>query len=423
MSARQRVLDDLAFALGIALGALVLFASGYLDRSPELVQHNDFSGFWAGPRAFLIGKDPYDPTTWRGTAIALGTQTPDTPVYGYFGWALVLLLPLAGLPLDLASALWTFGAVALAVVAVRALLRAFVPGLPIAHTLVGLTLLASQPARLTVLLGQWGFVLVAASAAIVVWLRAGRTVPPALASVALLAKPHLFMLGAPALAVWSWRRHGTRLFAPLAAGACAAVVLASVVLVPQWPRAWLTQMPSHRVFDPPQTTTIATVLYGVVGAAGPWIALGFILACAAAALRFHPDGDAWLAVWLALSSVASVYEWSYDHLVLIVPLAIATGVVARTSRRRAIGVVVAGSSILLIVSTLLAVIAARRDQESYSAIVPVLIFLLVTLSLWPARRRVDRAAVHSGGRDVDAEMRALSQERPARDDVTHERGL
>ena len=381
---RRGVSDDLAFALGIGFGTLVLLASGYVDRSSSAVLHNDFARFWSGPHAFLAGKDPFDAANWPATSLAFGNP-PDAPIFHYPGWAVVLLLPFGALPVEVASAVWTFGSLALAVLALRALLRVYTPGLPIAHTLAGLSLLASQPARLTVLEGQWGCVLVAATAAIVVWARAGRTWLPALASVALLGKPHLFTLAVPAVVVWSWANR-RRWFVAAAAAACLAVIGASVVLMPDWPGAWLRDMPARRLFDPPQTTTLSVVLYGVVGALGPWLAVALLVACAALALGFAPSSDEWLAAWLSLSPMAALYTWSYDHLVLIVPLVIAIGAAARRSTRTAVFLAVAGSLVFVVGTTLLAIVAALRDQESYNALIPLLLFALIVVVLWPWRR-------------------------------------
>lgn len=396
--ARARAIaDGAAYAIGVGFGALVLVASGYLDRSAGAVLHNDFARFWSGPHAFLAGRDPFDAASWTATSLALGNP-PDAPIYHYPGWAVVLLLPIGALPVDVASALWTFGSLALAIVAIRALLRAYVPGLPLVHTLAGMSLLASQPARLTVLEGQWGFLLVAVCAAIVLWLRSGRDVLAALASVVLLGKPHLFTLAVPGVAVWSWANRRVR-FVTLAALAWLLVIAASVALMPDWPGAWLRDMPSRRLFDPPQTTTLAVVLYGIFGSFGPWLAVGVVIVCALVTLRFERGGDAWLAAWLALSPLAALYIWSYDHLVLVVPLVIACGVAARESRRRAIALAVAGSLLFVVGTTLLAIVAAVRDQESYSAVVPLALFALIVVALRPASRptRAPIAAPGYGG--------------------------
>lgn len=383
--ARTRRMDLLAYLVGLAFGLGIVVASGYADWSAEAIGRSDFAKFWAGPRALLMGMDPFDAQTWPATAARLGETAVNWPDYGYFGWTIVLLLPFALLPLGVAFVLWTIGGIIVAAVGVAALLRRSLPGHPIAHTLIGMTLVASQPARLTVLLGQWGFVLCAAVAAVIVATRGGRSTLPGIAAMVLLAKPQLFVLAAPAIAVWAWRIGRRRAIAvALVAGGTLAAF--SIALLPQWPGAWLRDIPSRALSAEPQTTTIASVLYGIAGPPGTWLALAVIVICAALALRFDSRGDAWLAVWLPLSLVAAPYVWSYDQTLLVIPLVLGSGAAARRSRRRATGVIIAGALTLLVVSTALAVVAARRHLESYSAIIPLLVFALLIAALWPMRR-------------------------------------
>ncbi len=383
--ARTRRLDLLAYVVGLAFGLSILVASGYADWSAEAIGRSDFAKFWAGPRAVLLGLDPFDARTWQATAVQLGATAVNWPNYGYFGWTIILLFPFALVPLEVAFPLWTIGGLAAAAFAIGTLLRRSLPGHPVAHTLIGMTLFASQPARLTVLLGQWGFVLCAALAAIIVWTRGDRPARAGIAAIALLAKPQLFLLAAPALALWAWRSGQRRAIAvALTAGGTLAAL--SVALLPQWPAAWLRDIPSRALSAEPQTTTLASALYGIVGQPGTWLALAVIGGCAVAALRFDPRGDAWLAAWLPLSLIAAPYVWSYDQTVLVIPLVLGGGVVAHRSRRLATGVIVTGTVTLLVVSTALAVVAARRNLESYSAFIPLLVFAVLVAALWPVRR-------------------------------------
>jgi Glycosyltransferase family 87 len=384
---RTQRLDLLAYLFGLGLGLILLIMSGYADWSADAIGRSDFAKFWAGPRALLIHLDPYDARTWHDTAAELGATAVNWPDYGYFGWTIVLLLPFALLPLAVAFGVWTIGGLAVAALGIHALVHRSLPGNPIAQTLVGMTLVASQPARLTVLLGQWGFVLCAALAATVVWTRAGRSRRAGIASLALLAKPQLFVLAAPALALWAWQTGRRRTVAVALAGGGVLIGL-SIVLMPRWPAAWLRDIPSRALSIEPQTTTLTSVLYGLVGQPGTWLALAIIAGCALVALAFDPRGDAWLAAWLPLSLVAAPYVWSYDQTLLVVPLVLGAGVVARRSRRGATGVTASGAFILLVLSTALAVVAARRNLESYSAIIPVLVFALLVIAMWPSRRTV-----------------------------------
>jgi len=182
--------DDLAYAAGVAFGVVLLVMSGYADRSPEIVMHNDFAVLWGGSRTILDGGTPYDPAAFVATTARYGTERPPIyNVYTYPGWVAVALIPLALLPVPVASAIWTIGGALAAVAALRLLLRRYCSGVPVIHTLAGLTLFASQPGRLTVLLGQWGFVLLAASAAAVALLSAGRAGRAGASASVFIAKP------------------------------------------------------------------------------------------------------------------------------------------------------------------------------------------------------------------------------------------
>src|SRR5205814_10308122 len=134
----------------------------------------DVGGIWAGSRAIVDGRDPYDPLTWRAVAATYGTQAPDTDVYGYPRWVALALVPLALLPVATAAAIWLWGGVALAVLAVRALLRDTLPGAAPAHAVVGGTLFVAQPGYQSIVNGQWTYFLIAASCAVLVLLRSAR---------------------------------------------------------------------------------------------------------------------------------------------------------------------------------------------------------------------------------------------------------
>ena len=388
--------DGVAYAFGVALGAVILIASGYADRSADTVMHNDFAGFWAASRTILDGGTPYDLPSLLATSVRYGTQHP--LIEGYPGWVAIAFIPFALLPVPVASAMWTLGGIGAAIVALRLLLRRWCPGVPAIHTLAGLTLLASQPARLTVLLGQWGFVLFAATATAAVWPASGRASRAGLSATGFLAKPQLFVGAAVGLAVAAVARGYGRRFLGAALGLTALIIAASLIVLPGWPAQWRASVPSVMLPDPPQTTTTFTLLYGLVGPSGIAIAIGVIAVATILALSFSPDNDAWLAMWLALSPVAAVYSWSYDHVLLTVTLVIATGVALKRSRRVAVFAAVAWALLLAVGTTALAVVAARRDSESYSAVIPLIVFVLVTLLVWPERRfRFRRARATAAG--------------------------
>lgn len=410
----SRRIDDLAYVVGLAIGAAVLLSSGFLDLSLSAIQQGDFVKFWAGPRALLMGEDPFDSSTWHDTAVRLGALRVDWPVYGYFGWATLLVLPFALLPLESAAAVWTIGGAALAAIAIRALLRAYLPGMPLAHTLVGIALLASHPSRLSFILGQWSFLLVASLAATILLTRAGREVPAALVSVVMLAKPQLFVLTGPAVATWAWLS-GHRRFVVAAAIATAGLVLASVLVMPSWPGVWIREMPSATLFNPPRTTTPAAVLYELFGPPGTWLALGAMVLAAIVAFRFDPRSDQWLALWSCLSLAVAPYTWSYDQVLLLVPSVIGAGAIARRSRRAANALIAAATLTLLVLATLLGVVAAARNRESYSAVTPVIVFAILAGFLWMNRGQHASSSLAAGSAPGFAHLELDRKEKQRRE--------
>lgn len=112
---------DVALGIGLARGALALFAFGIVEYRNSILSTSDFSAFWAGPRAIVLGIDPYDPSIWVRTAVDLGTKPPYRDVYAYPPWVAIALLPFGLLSLELATDAWTALGLISAVIALRAL--------------------------------------------------------------------------------------------------------------------------------------------------------------------------------------------------------------------------------------------------------------------------------------------------------------
>jgi hypothetical protein len=365
---------------------VLLVWSGYLDRSAGVVRGNDFASFWVGARAIVEGHDPFRVDDWPALATALGGWA-DTPVFGYPGWVAVVLVPLAVLPLEVASAFWTFGGFALAALAVRALVRAWTPDLPLVQTIAGFTLFGSQTARTAAILGQWSFVLVAVLSVVTVLLRR-RPIAAGIVSAALLAKPHLFVLTYPALLLRARKLEHAPSFAGAALVTAAGLTLVSLVVLPSWPLAWLGMSASHRLFDPPQTTTIPALLSGVLGSSGMALLVVSGIAAMALGALFRPDSAAGLGMWVALSLLVAPYQWSYDQLLLLPAIVLVTSGIRAVSRRRAVLTAAAASAILLVLGTALAALAARSGTETLSGVLPALTLVVLAIGAWPVRQPI-----------------------------------
>jgi len=375
---------DAAFLIAILAGVLFIALLGPLGRRLEMVHANDFSGFWSGPRTVLVGGDPWDPTSYVDTAVELGTKKPDANVYDYMPWVLFALLPLAALPLEVAGWIWMILSMTLAVIALRALLRAFVPGRPLIHGALGLALFVGQPGFHAVVLGQWALLLMSASAAVVLAVRAGHTRRAAFAALAFLAKPQIFVWTALGLAIAAVFDVRYRRFVRYALVLGGAVVVCTWLAFPEWFPAWLADIPPRRTG---RSAVLLSAFGQVLGTPGRVLAVAVILGGVALASRFVPGSDAWLAVWLALSSAGAIYSWSYDQVLLFVPLTIACGVLAAAGRERAMRTLALGGAVtLLIVSLAFYAIGVARHDETFSVAIPVAFFIAIVWSLWPYRR-------------------------------------
>ena len=384
-----RVASEIPFLIGIAFGLAVMALFGFFAVHDRNLPVNDFSYMWAGGHTVLDGRDPYDGVSFPAESRRFGTAPPHETVFAYPPWVALALAPLAALPLWIASGAFTFGGMLLAALALRALLRALVPQVAVAHTLAGAALFASQPGIAAMEAGQWGFFVTAVLAATVLALTRG-SARGAFASVGLLVKPQLALFAIWAIVRAALARLGRRPALALAA-ALAAVIVGGTIVFPSWPEAYRGTFVAQRLgYQPP--TTPAQALFDLVGAPGLWIAAAALFAAVIAGLAFDARGDAWLAVWCAISAAFPVYSWSYDQVTLVVPLVVAVAVVARRSRGAALALAGVGFTFLLLVPTLLYEIADRRQNESFSAFVPLTVLVLVLVSLWPQRRAVPEAS-------------------------------
>ena len=382
MSPQRRA--DLAYVAAILIGVAFIALLGPLGRRLEMVHFNDFSGIWSGPASVLVGVDPWDPNRYGPTAVALGTKTPDALVDDYMPWEVVALLPLGLLPLEAAAWVWMIASMALSALALRALLREFLPGRAGVHGALGLALFAGQPGFHTIVLGQWALLLMSAVAAIVLAVRAGHARRAGFAALALLAKPQLFVWTALGLGIPAFFDARYRRFVAFAVVIAGALVASAWLAFPDWFPAWMSDIPARRTG---RSAVLLSAFGQLLGTPGRLLAVAVIAAGLVFASRFAPGSDPWLAIWLALSSAGAIYSWSYDQVLLFVPLVIASGVLAAAGRERAARrLAIGGALTFLLVSPVFYAIGVYRHDETFSIAVPVALFVAIAWSLWPYRR-------------------------------------
>ena len=366
------------------MGMLLLATFGFLDIWENGIYGSDFSEIWAGPYVFVNGANPYDPKVWTAAIDALGVQHAGLPVFNYPGWIPLILAPFGALPLDIAARLWLgstlfVGAVGLFVLLDQILGRR----LPLAFTLFGFALVASEPGIVTFYSGQWDFLIVGLLSFMVLFLRRRMyAVSGAFASI-MIAKPQLFLVAVPGLFRIALRRGGRRfIIAFLAITAVASV--ASTIAFPTWWDFYL-DVPAQKAGDL-RAAALPNGLRDIFGPAGLVAGVILDMLLVAIALRFTPRGSSAVPVWIAASLVMAPYIFVYDHVIMIVPLALATAVVAERGRVHALLVASLGFGLLVAGATLVhAFPGVAFGSLAVNGLVLYALAVLVVAAMWPWR--------------------------------------
>ena len=372
----------------------MLWQFGFLEVWRSNVFGGDFSQFWAGARVFVTGGDPYDPVTWPGRVRELGGQDAVTPVLVYPPWVLFVIAPLGLLELELAATIWIAATLVFAAAGLSLLLVQTAPRLPLAHTTIAFALVGSQPGIVAFYSGQWSFFLVGTLALLSVFLRRRRQSLAALCGVAMLIKPQLFLLAGPTLLRIAIVRRQRRLIAGLVLLAAVAAV-ASAILFPRWWEPW-SSVAAGRGGNI-RAASLPNAMRDVFGDPGLVAAIALVAGLIGLAFAFSPASDAAWPVWLTVSVNAAPYVFVYDQVILLVPLALAAGILARDRPGRSLLVTSLGVGALVVGGTLLHAFPGVEHQTlSYNGVVQFAVSLLLIAALWPYRRAA--AGAPSGAR-------------------------
>jgi hypothetical protein len=374
-----------AYVAGLALGALVLMFAGAISL-PPLAAHGDFAEQWAAARMVLEGGHPYDPVTWRAGAARLAGRASDAIVFVYPPYVTLALVPLAALPLPIAATLWVGATLVIAALAVGALLRAYPPSHPLVAMMFGAALMSSTPSLLALGQGQWDFLLLAVvSRALVTVANEGRSSASALA---LLFKPQLAPL---VLVAFARAATGRARVDFIAAGAVAVVLIAgTVVAVLPWWTAWLRGLTSFAAAQPIRTTTLASTLDALLGPASAIVLVAVIATVTAIGLALPSQRPATLAAWIATAVLIAPYIQTYDHLLLLAPLVVATSAVALRSGGASLAVAMVGVALLVFGDLAAAATTMARGDDLFGALIPLAIWALVTGVAWSLRAAAPR---------------------------------
>ena len=278
----------------------------------------------------------------------------------------VLLLPFALFPPRVAQPLFAATEIAVVLAAVVALSRAIlaVPrrDAPLAVAFVA----ASQPLWVLIAGGNASGFAASFFAFAVATLLSGGPVLAGVLLTGILLKPHLFLVGVPALVAASAVADRRRLL--LAAGASAAVLLGvTFALEPGWVGEWLREASRLQDSSASNATgwTIARPLLGDFRPVSAALTLVVVLAFAAWWIRVRPPLALGVAAAMPVSVLIAPHGWSYDYIALLPTLVVAVAFASALPRRPVALVVLA--LFVVLVPWLLQVLAFQRNAEDLSA--------------------------------------------------------
>jgi hypothetical protein len=370
----------------VAAGYAVLVVGVWMTVYPV----NDYAGFIAGARGLLAGIDPYDARVWPTAFASLGTQRPDTSIFGYPPWIAVAFLPFAPLPLAVGSLLWSAGTLALACLAIRGVTRRFAWGSPAWP----LALAAfSWPAFLVFVQGQWGYLLLALAGMALLDLEAHRDLRAGTWwAIALLAKPQLFVVGSIALLAWliAQRRWAVLIGAALVAG---GMIVVGTLVSPGWIEPYVADVVTRRAARSIEQPTLAGLAGDIAGPVLWPIAWALfaatLLAASLLAVRRSPArqrGPVAFAGILVVSVATALYSWSYDQYLAILAGVVAIGVSRQAGPWTARAVLVCVAALYWPIALALFISAYARYHDTLAGLVPPLALALLVIVAVRARR-------------------------------------
>ena len=369
----------------LVLGAIGVPAATYRD--------GDFLQFWIQPQAFFEGASPYDPGWWAAIHARVGAR----PLFAeavYPPYDALVFLPLALLPLSYAAAFWL----------VTQLVAVAAVGLALARQISDrggrsvflAVVLSFQPLWLLVVGGNvTGFLFAALGGA---YLAArSRHIGRCGALLGLLAiKPHPFLLLAVAVLAFAESAQRRALALGVLATAGPLVVL-TLFARPSWYASWLPAALGLQAA--PGSNATAWTIGRVVGLGPQLQPSGLILGAMAVAAvigafavwsrRTRPQLPLAIAAAIPVSLAVAPHGWSYDQLLLIVPLAVSFGTLAvrpPPERRRGVAAL---ALVAVAIPWALYAVAFQRGGEELSVVTPLLAFA----ALWYLRP--DRDSRHA----------------------------
>lgn len=380
----------------LTLPILILLAAWLAMRIVNSIdfRNNDFFTFWLAGRLAAQGGDPYSPAQWLAGHHEFGVTWIPNQAYVYPLPLSLLYLPLGLLDLKTAYIVWVALSILMMLAALVLLVRSrssgrfsryFVP------LLVGLIFF--RPAVLTLTNGQMSAFLVLLLAVVIYLWDQGKWEAGAAILPLLMLKPNL---GAPLvvlLGLWLLVHKRWRSLAVMAGGLL-ALLLIGILQNPHWVIDYWSignLKVSQNLWGVPTLWGLGSLLCGRTS--GCTLAFGGVTSALLVAAFIWLVIGRWkdispftlTALASAVTLLVTPYIWTYDQLLLLLPVVDLTARLDRSSSRIPLALALfLGVDVLIIV---LLVFDTLLDVEIFNALIPLLILMVYAAIRTPLTRR------------------------------------
>lgn len=387
----------LTFLLILAGLVLISAVAVYFTAGDPLF---DFTAFWIAGRLTIEGQDPYLSADWIPVYSQFETLgLADNQTFLYPKPILLLFLPFGALPLKTASILWLVLTQMAVLAAVLFLARSWRSDVRIRYLipfLIGVIIF--RPFLLTLNLGQLGaFFLLVLTFNLVLWRRQVFFKSGMLLSL-LALKPSLGFPIIALVSLWFLLKRKWPHFLGLAAGGVSLLVLGWV-----FDLDWVSKFLSIGTGKVSATFGFHPTLWGISGylcshnqscalASGGTLTVLFLGAFIWAVWKYRDrlSLENLTAVSISLALWLTPYLWAYDHLLLVLPLAVTVGNLIRKNQNYVLPAAV--MAVLSIISMLFLNLAVAIDNDTWSALVPLVSLLFTVGSMLLPEKTVKNTA-------------------------------
>jgi hypothetical protein len=386
----------IALVVSVAVAALVLAVCVLVVRAIDY-RNSDFFSFWLAGRLTVNGVSPYDASAWIEGHHEAGATWISDRTFLYPLPLACLLAPIALLPVDYAFAFWLFlstvfvvGSIAIATrPAGGDLLRVLLP------LLAGAFLF--RPTILSYLNGQLAPLILAVLATVLLFLREKRWMPAGILLSALLLKPNIGIPMLVLFALWLLLTANWRALGGIVTG-CVLFLLIGWLSDPSWIDSYIGIGASKLAATIGYAPTLWGVLAVVLGEHSARFLPAAVLASAfvlvlilgyLSVIRRSGEPDLPTATIIAAGLLVTPYLWTYDLVLLILPLAI---LFTRACRSSVSYLVLAILPVGMAVASLLLVVIAQTLQRDVWSALLTSATLLISLGVGLTEGRAQHLA-------------------------------